>query len=163
MDFWGAPCRQDEHQVLSYVKCNVFFFNFGTFLQEKSETNTFDWNHRLKSSGQELKSKSSLARFKVTPIIFGLYVSDFWMNSCREPTCISFWLEQELHVEGEQVKYFKIQFSFVAFRLNARSHSRYPFDYHIDGRWVAELSLDSEYSNEKGSEQLTTKFQTIHS
>ena len=89
-------------------RCSVFFFHFGTFLQEKSETNTFDWKHRLKSSGQELKRKSSLARFKVTLTIFSLYVSDFWMSSCREPTCPLFWLEQELHVEDEQVKYFKI-------------------------------------------------------
>lgn len=37
-------------------RCSVFFSNFGTFLQEKSETNTFDWNHRLKNSWQELKS-----------------------------------------------------------------------------------------------------------
>ena len=88
MDFWGAPCRQDEHQVSSfYVKMRRFFFNFGTFLQEKSEPNTFDRNHRLKSSGQELKSKNSLARFKVTPITFGLYVSDFWMSSCKKPAC----------------------------------------------------------------------------
>ena len=71
--FWGAPCRQDEHPDASFVKMQrFFFFHFGTFLQEKSEAYTFDWNHRLKSSGQELKSKSSLARFKVTPIIFGL-------------------------------------------------------------------------------------------
>ena len=127
-----------------------FFFHFGTFLQEKSEAYTFDWNHRLKSSGQELKSKSSQARFKVTPIIFGLYVSDFWMSSCREPTCPLFWLEQELHVEGEQVKYFKVQFSFVVFRSNARNHSRHPFHDHSDGRRVAKMSCDSKYIVKKG-------------
>ena len=142
-------------------RCSVFFFHFGTFLREKSETNTFYWKHHLKSSGQELKRKSSLARFKVTRIIFSLYV---WLLTCREPNRPLFWLEQELHVEGEQVKYVNwIQFSFVTFRSNARSHNRHPFHDHTDGRWVAELSRDSKYSNEKGSEQLTTKFQTIHS
>ena len=55
-------------------RCSVFFFHFSTFLREKSETNTFHWKHLLKSSGQELKRKSSLARFKVTPFIFSLYV-----------------------------------------------------------------------------------------
>ena len=89
-------------------RCSVLFFHFGTFLQEKSETNTFDWNHRLKSSGQELKNKSSLARFKVAPVIFGLYVSDFWMSSCRETRLSVFWLKHELRTEGEQVKYFKM-------------------------------------------------------
>ena len=137
-----------QMQVLS--RCSVFSFHFGTFLQQRSEANTFDWNHRLKSSGQDLKSKSSLARFKVTPIIFGLYVSDFWMSSCREPTCPLFWLEQELHVEGEQVKYFKVQFSFVVFRSNARSHSRHPFHDHSDGRRVAKMSCDSKYIVKKG-------------
>ena len=142
MDFWGAPCRQDEHQVSSfYVKMRRFFFNFGTFLQEKSEPNTFDRNHRLKSPGQELKSKNSLARFKVTPITFGLYVPAFWMSSCRKPACPLFLLEQELHIKGEQVKYFKIQVSFVAFRSIARGYSRHPSDDHIGGRRVAEFSV----------------------
>ena len=165
MDSWGAPCRQDEHQVLSFcVKLQRFFFHFGTFLQEKLETNTFDWNHRLKNSGQELKSTEEFTG-KIQGHSHYLWPvrSTFWMSSCREPTCPLFWLKWELHVEGEQVKYFKIQFISVVFRWNARSHSRHPFHDHSDGRRVAELSPDSKYSNEKGSEQLTTKFQTIHS
>ena len=111
--FGARPVGKMNTQMQVLSRCSVFFFHFGTFLQQRSEANTFDWNHRLKSSGQDLKSKSSLARFKVTPIIFGLYVSDFWMSSCREPTCPLFWLEQELKVEGEQVKYFKVQFNFL--------------------------------------------------
>ena len=148
--FWARPVGKMNTQMQVLSRCSVFFFHFGTFLQEKSEANTFDWNHRLKNSGQELKSKSSLARFKVTPIIFGLYVSDFWMSSRREPTCPLFWLEQELHVEGEQVKYFKVQFSFVVFRSNARSHNRHPFHDHSDGRRVAEMSCDSKYIIRRG-------------
>ena len=148
--FGARPVGKMNTQMQVLSRCSVFFFRFGTFLQQRSEANTFDWNHRLKSSGQELKSKSSLARFKVTPIIFGLYVSDFWMSSCREPTCPLFWLEQELHVEGEQVKYFKVQFSFVVFRSNARSHSRHPFHDHSDGRRVAKISCDSNYIVKKG-------------
>ena len=148
--FGARPVGKMNTQMQVLSTCSVFFFHFGTFLQEKSEANTFDWNHRLKSSGQELKSKSSLARFKVTNIIFGLYVSDFWMSSCREPTCPLFWLEQELHVKGEQVKYFKVQFSFVVFRSNARSHNRHPFHDHSDGRRVAEMSCDSKYIIRRG-------------
>ena len=148
--FGARPVGKMNTQMQVLSRCSVVFFHFGTFLQQRSEANTFDWNHRLKSSGQELKSKSSLARFKVTPIIFGLYVSDFWMSSCREPTCPLFWLEQELHVEGEQVKYFKVQFSFVVFRSNARSHSRHPFHDHSDGRRVAKMSCDSKYIVKKG-------------
>ena len=146
------------------VKLQRFFFHFRTFLQEKLETNTFDWNHRLKNSGQELKSTEEFTG-KIQGHSHYLWPvrSTFWMSSCREPTCPLFWLKWELHVEGEQVKYFKIQFISVVFRWNARSHSRHPFDDHGDGRRVAELSPDSKYSNEKGSEQLTTKFQTIHS
>ena len=165
MDSWGAPSRQDEHQVLSScVKLQRFFFHFGTFLQEKLETNTFDWNHRLKSSGQELKSTEEFTG-KIQGHSHYLWPvrSTFWMSSCREPTSPLFWLEQELHVEVEKVKYFKIQLISVVFRWNARSHSRHPLHDHTDGRRVAELSLDSKYSDEKGSEQLTTKFQTIHS
>ena len=148
--FGARPVGKMNTQMQVLSRCSVFFFRFGTFLQQRSEANTFDWNHRLKSSGQELKSKSSLARFKVTRIIFGLYVSDFRMSSCREPTCPLFWLEQELHVEGEQVKYFKVQFSFVVFRSNARSHSRHPFHDHSDGRRVAKMSCDSKYIVKKG-------------
>ena len=109
MDSWGVPCRQDEHQVLSFcVKLQRFFFLFGTFLQEKLETNTFDWNHRLKNSGQELKSTEEFTG-KILGHSHYLWPvrSTFWMSSCREPTCPLFWLEQELKVEGEQVKYFK--------------------------------------------------------
>ena len=117
----------------------VFFFHFGTFLQEKSQTNTFDWNHRLNSSGQELRSTEEF-----TGKIQG-YSHYLW-----EPAYSLFWLEQELHVEGEQVKYFKIQFSFVVFRSNARSHSRHPFHDHTDGRRVAKMSCDSKYIVKKG-------------
>ena len=148
--FGARPVGKMNTQMQVLSRCSVFFFHFGTLLQEKSEANTFYWNHRLKKSGRELKSKSSLARFKVTPIIFGLYVSDFCMSSCREPTCPLFWLEQELHVEGEQVEYFKVQFSFVVFRWNARSHSRHPFHDHSDGRRVAKMSCDSKYIVKKG-------------
>ena len=54
--FGARPVGKMNTQMQVLSRCSVFFFHFGTFLQEKSETNTFDWNHRLKSSGQELKS-----------------------------------------------------------------------------------------------------------
>ena len=54
--FGARPVGKMNTQMQVLSRCSVFFFHFGTFLQEKSEVNTFDWNHRLKSSGQELKS-----------------------------------------------------------------------------------------------------------
>ena len=74
----------------------------------------------------------------------------FWWVPAGKPTCPLFWLKKELNVEGEQVKYFKIQFSFFVCRSNARSHSRHPFHDHTDGRRVADMSCDSKYIVKKG-------------
>ena len=149
--FWARPVGKMNTQMQVLWRCSVFFFHFGTFLQEKSEANTFDWNHRLKNSGQELKSTEEFTG-KIQGHSHYLWPvrTTFWMSSCREPTCPLFWLEQELHVEGEQVKYFKVQFSFVVFRSNARSHNRHPFHDHSDGRRVAEMSCDSKYIIRRG-------------
>ena len=161
--FLGRALSTRSTPSFVFLCQDAAFFSFILVLFSKRSQRP-DGNHRLKSSGQELKSTEEFTG-KIQGHSHYLWPvrSTFWMSSCREPTCPLFWLEQELHVEVEQVKYFKIQLISVVFRWNARSHSRHPLHDHTDGRRVAELSLDSKYSNEKGSEQLTTKFQTIHS
>ena len=72
-------------------RCSVFFFHLGTFLQEKSEA----WR---KPPFKEFRTRVE-EHWRVhwqdsrSLIIFGLYVSDFWMSSWREPTCPLFWLK----------------------------------------------------------------------
>ena len=142
--FWGAPCRQDEHPDASFVKMQRFFLSLWHFSLTEVRGQYFWLKPPFKEFRTRLEEQEFTGKIQGHSIIFGLYVSDFWMSSCREPTCPLFWLEQELHVEGEQVKYFKVHFSFVVFRSNARSHSRHPFDDHSDGRRVAKMSCDSK-------------------
>ena len=77
--------------------------------------------------------------------IFG-HVSAFWMSFSRKFACRLFWLKQELRTVGEQVRYFKIHVGLVAFRPNARGHSRpHHSTINRDGRMVAEMSRDRKY------------------
>ena len=151
MDSWGAPCRQHEHQVLSfYVEMQRFFLSSWYFSPREVRDQYFWLKSPFKEFGTRVEEQKLTGKIQghshyLWPVRFW-----FWMSSCREPTCPLFWLEQELHVEGEQVNYLKIQFSFVVFRSNARSHSRHPFHDHSDGWRVAKMSCDSKYIVKKG-------------
>ena len=55
-----------------------------------------------------------------------------------------------MRIEGEQVRYFNIQVSFVAFRSNARvKPQQTPFS-DSDERMVAEMSRDCKYITTEG-------------
>ena len=134
---WGAPCRQDDHQVLPfYVKMLHFFSFILVFIRDKSKANTIDGKHL-----EELKSKSlPWQDSRWVPSLASTFV--FWMSSSRKPACPWFWLRQELRIEGEQVRYFNIQVSFVAFRSNARVRPQQTPFSDSDERMVAEMSRE---------------------
>ena len=135
--FWGAPCRQDDHQVLPfYVKMLRFFSFILVFIRNKSEANTIDGKHL-----EELKSKSlPWQDSRWVPSLASTFV--FWMSSSRKPACPWFWLKQELRVKGEKVRYFNIQVSFVPFRWNARVRPQQTPFSDGDERIVAEISRE---------------------
>ena len=87
---WGAPCLQDDHQVLPfYVKMLHFFLSSWVFIQDKSEANTFDAKHP-----EELKSKSlPWQDSRWVPSLASTLV--LWMSSSRKPACtetrVAYW------------------------------------------------------------------------
>lgn len=92
----------------------IFFLSSWFFIRDKSEANTFDGKHLKGLTSKSLPWQDS----RWVPSLASTFV--FWMSSSRKPACPWFWLKQELRIEGEQVRYFNIQVSFVAFRSNAR-------------------------------------------
>ena len=80
-DVWGAPCRQDEHQVLHFCA------KMPNFFPREVRCQYFGWNRHLMSSVQELTSKSSPWAGKIQdesypwPVRFCFFV----MSSSRKP------------------------------------------------------------------------------
>ena len=142
---WGAPCGQDDHQVLPfYVKMLHCFSFILVFIRDKSKANSIDGKHL-----EELKSKGlPWQDSRWVPSLASTFV--FWMSSSRKPACPWFWLKQELRIEGEKVRYFNIQVSFVAFRSNARVKAQQTPFSDGDERMVAEMSRDRKYITTEG-------------
>ena len=163
--FWGAPCRQDEHPDVSFVKMQRFFLSFWHFSPREVRGQYFWLKPPFKEFRTRLEEHWRVhwqdSRSRSLPLACTFLI--FWWVPAGKPTCPLFWLKKELNVEGEQVKYFKIQFSFFVCRSNARSHSRHPFHDHTDGRRVADMSFDSKYIVKKGlnSEQRNFKPYTL--
>ena len=117
-------------------RCCTFFLSSWFFIRDKSKANTIDWKHLKELTSKSLPWQDS----RWVPSLASTFV--FWMSSSRKPACPWFWLKQELRIEGEQVRYFNIQVSFVAFRSNARvKPQQTPFS-DSDERMVAEMSRE---------------------
>ena len=145
MVFWGAPCRQDEHQVLLFYVKMLHFFSVILVFYPRQVRGWYLWRKApWRVDEQELPWQDS----RWVPSLASTFV--FWMSSSRKPACPWFWLKQELRIEGEQVRYFNIQVSFVAFRSNARvKPQQTPFS-DSDERTVAEMSRDRKYITTEG-------------
>ena len=125
-------------------RCCTFFLSSWFFIRDKSKANTIDWKHLKELTSKSLPWQDS----RWVPSLASTFV--FWMSSPRKPACPWFWLKQELRIEGEQVRYFNIQVSFVAFRSNARvKPQQTPFS-DSDERMVAEMSRDCKYITTEG-------------
>ena len=121
-----------------------FFSSILVFIRDKSEANTIDGKHLEELTSKSLPWQDS----RWVPSLASTFV--FWMSSSRKPACPWFWLKQELRIEGEQVRYFNIQVSFVAFRSNARvKPQQTPFS-DSEERMVAEMSRDCKYITTEG-------------
>ena len=129
---------------LCMSRCCTFFFHLGFFIRDKSEANTFDGKHLEELTSKSLPWQDS----RWVPTLASTFV--FWMSSSRKPACPWFWLKQELRIEGEQVRYFNIQVSFVAFRSNARVRPQQTPFSDSDERMVAEMSRDRKYITTEG-------------
>ena len=82
MFFWGAPCRQDEHQVFPFMsRCCTFFLSPWFFIRDKSEANTFDVKHLKGLKSKNLPWQDS----RRVPSLASTFV--FWMSSSRKPAC----------------------------------------------------------------------------
>ena len=125
-------------------RCCIFFLSSWFFIRDESEANTFDGKHLEELTSKSLPWQDS----RWVPSLASTFV--FWMSSSRKPACPWFWLKQELRIEGEQVRYFNIQVSFVAFRSNAGvKPQQTPFS-DSDERMVTEMSRDRKYITTEG-------------
>ena len=70
MVFWGAPCRQDEHQVLPFYVKMLHFFSFILVFYPRQARGWYFWR---KAPERVKEQEFTVARFKTSPI-FGQYL-----------------------------------------------------------------------------------------
>ena len=126
-----------------------FFFHLG-FLSKTSQRLTLLTQSTLKSWRARVYPGKIQDESHLWPVrwFYG------WVPPGNPPA-----LKQELRIEGEQVRYFNIQVSFVAFRSNARvkqRHSRHPF-LAVTRGWLLRSHVTVSILNVHSSQLLVNK------
>ena len=145
MVFWGAPCRQDDHQVCFFMsRCCTFFLSSWFFIRDKSKANTFDGKHL-----EELTSKSYPGKIQDESHLWPVRLFFGWIPPGNPPVHDFDWNKScVLKVSKLGILTSKLVL-LLSDQMQEWNHSRHPF-LTADERMVAEMSRDRKYITTEG-------------